>query len=254
MKLNDLVNYLHDYLKVDSFNDYAPNGLQVEGRQEVKKIIGGVTACQALLDVAVERQADAIIVHHGYFWKGENACVTGMKRQRLKKLLTAEINLLAYHLPLDAHAEVGNNVQLARQLGFTIQGSFDLKGKDNDSGLALYGILSKAWSAEQLIQHIASGLGREPLHIAGDNRLLQRIAWCSGAAQTYFDAAVSMEVDVFMSGEVSEQCTHIARETGVHYIAAGHHATERFGIKALGCHLQERYAIEFDFVDIDNPV
>ena len=251
MVLQDLVAYLDDLLDITAFNDYAPNGLQVEGRAQVTTLIGGVTASQALIDAAIERQADAILVHHGYFWKGEDPCVTGMKRRRLHALLAADISLLAYHLPLDAHPQLGNNAQLARLLGCTVQGSFGYRG---GAGLALYGELSGPLTASQLGRTIAVALQRDPLHIAGASRDLLRIGWCSGAAQSYFEAAAALGLDAFISGEVSEQCTHIARETGVHYFAAGHHASERFGVQALGRHLAERHDLAFEFIDIDNPV
>jgi dinuclear metal center YbgI/SA1388 family protein len=251
MLLQDLVTYLDGFLNVDSFDDYAPNGLQVEGRPQVSKVIGGVTASQALLDAAIERQADAILVHHGYFWKGEDPCITGMKRRRLQSLLAAGVSLLAYHLPLDAHPRLGNNAQLGVMLDIVVQGSFAVRGGPM---LALYGDLVTPLSAGDLGLKITNCLQRQPLHIAGDDRPIQRIGWCSGGAQSYFEAAVALGVDAFISGEVSEQCTHIARETGVHYYAAGHHATERYGVQALGRHLSDQYGLTFEFIDIDNPV
>ena len=249
--VQELVAYLDDFLDVAAFNDYAPNGLQVEGREQVSRLIGGVTASQALIEAAVERQADAILVHHGYFWKGEDPCVTGMKRRRIRALLAADISLLAYHLPLDAHPQLGNNACLAPLFGCTVQGGFGGRGGPD---LAMYGDLDTPLSARQLCDRIAVALQREPLHIAGADRVLRRIGWCSGAAQSYFEEAVILGLDAFISGEVSEQCTHIARETGVHYFAAGHHASERFGVQALGNHLAERYDLDFEFIEIDNPV
>jgi len=251
MRVHELVAYLDELLNVTAFNDYAPNGLQVEGRAQVSRLIGGVTASQALIEAAIARQADAILVHHGYFWKGEDPCITGMKRSRLQSLLAADISLLAYHLPLDAHPLLGNNAQLAPLFGCTVEGSF---GGGGGPDLAVYGTLDTPLSARQLCDRIAAALQREPLHIAGADRVLQRIGWCSGTAQSYFEAAVMLGLDVFISGEVSEQCTHIARETGVHYIAAGHHASERYGVQALGRHLAEHCDLVFEFIDIDNPV
>jgi dinuclear metal center YbgI/SA1388 family protein len=251
MMVHELAAYLGDFLDVAAFDDYAPNGLQVEGRLHIGQLIGGVTASQALIDAAIERQADAILVHHGYFWNGEDPCVTGMKQRRLKSLLAADISLLAYHLPLDAHAQLGNNAQLARLFGCLVQGSFGGRGGPD---LAMYGELPHAMSALQLRQMIARVLQREPLHIAGADKDILRLGWCSGGAQSYFEAAVALGLDAFISGEVSEQCTHIARETGVHYFAAGHHATERYGVQALGQHLNERFDLAFEFIDIDNPV
>jgi len=251
MELKDLLAYLDALLDSQAFTDYAPNGLQVEGRLQVQKVVGGVTASQALVDAAIERQADAILVHHGYFWKGEDPCVTGMKRRRLQSLLAADISLLAYHLPLDAHPQLGNNARLGQLFGCVVRGSFDANG---GPGLGLYGDLPGPLSARELEQKLAGCLQRPPLHIAGMDKPLQRLAWCSGGAQSYFEAAVALGVDAFISGEISEQCTHIARETGVHYFAAGHHATERYGVQALGKHLADEQGLTFEFVDIENPV
>jgi len=251
MLLEELTDYLAGLLNVAAFDDYAPNGLQVEGRAEVRRVTGGVTASQALIDAARERQADALLVHHGYFWKGEDPCVTGIKRQRLQSLLEAGISLLAYHLPLDAHPEYGNNIQLARRLDIQVEGSF---AAGHGVDLALYGYLQQPLSAAALRQHISTSLQREALHLAGHDGPIHRVAWCTGAAQSYFQAAVDLGVDAFISGEVSEPCTHLARESGVHYFAAGHHATERFGVQALGDHLAAACKIDFEFVDIENPV
>lgn len=251
MLLHELTGYLDGLLNVSAFDDYAPNGLQVEGRVEVERLIGGVTASQALIDAAIERQADALLVHHGYFWKGEDPCVTGIKRRRLQSLLGASISLLAYHLPLDAHPEFGNNIQLAHQLGLDVEGHFSA---GHGVELALYGELQQPLSADDLRRHISLRLQREALHLGGNDRPIRRVAWCTGAAQSYFQAAVDLGVDAFISGEVSEPCTHLARESGVHYFAAGHHATERFGVQALGRHLMAEFNMDFEFVDVENPV
>jgi dinuclear metal center YbgI/SA1388 family protein len=251
MLLDELVSYVNELLNVTAFDDYAPNGLQVEGRAEVRRLVGGVTASQALIDAALAHQADAVLVHHGYFWKGEDPCITGMKCQRLRTLLGADISLLAYHLPLDAHPELGNNVQLAQRLGISVEGRF---GGGRGVELGLHGRLSQPWSADAFQQHVASTVQHQVLHLVGHERPIQRVAWCTGAAQGFFQAAVALGVDAFVSGEVSEPCTHIARETGVHYFAAGHHATERFGVQALGQHLSKGHDLHFEFIDIDNPV
>jgi len=251
MLLKELVNYLDSLLSVSAFDDYAPNGLQVEGRAEVKRLVGGVTASQALIDAALECQADAVLVHHGYFWNGEDPCVTGIKRHRLQSLLGADISLLAYHLPLDAHSELGNNVQLGHCLGINIEGCF---GGARGIEMARYGHLAQPLSADGLQRHISDSLQRHALHLGGHDRSIRRVAWCTGAAQGYFQAAIDIGVDAYISGEVSEWCTHLARETGVHYFAAGHHATERFGVQALGRHLAAEYGLDFKFIDIDNPV
>lgn len=249
--LQELMTYLEGMLKASTFNDYCPNGLQVEGRASVQKIVGGVTACKALLDAAIARDADAILVHHGYFWKSENACITGMKRQRLKALLTHDISLIAYHLPLDVHAEVGNNVGLARALGFQITGPLEPLARQS---IGLQGSLSIPMTASELTAHLTQHLGRTPQHIPGRTDTIRTLGWCTGAAQGMIEQAASLGLDAFISGEISEPTVHIARECGIHYFAAGHHATERFGVQALGAHLAQAFGIQFEFVDIDNPV
>jgi dinuclear metal center YbgI/SA1388 family protein len=248
MKLEALVNYLDGLLEPGKFRDYCPNGLQVEGRDEVRRIVAGVTASQALLDVAVASGADAVIVHHGYFWKGEDGRVTGIRRQRLRTLLANEISLLAYHLPLDAHPVLGNNAQLAADLGWQADGRF---------GEQEIGWLGRPVSAETvaaLAERVGRQFGRAPLVIGEDARPIRRIAWCSGGAQGYFEQAIALGVDAYLSGEISEQTVHLARESGVAYIAAGHHASERGGIRALAAHLDGRDGLSCEFVDLDNPV
>lgn len=246
-----LVNYLADLLDVAAFDDYGPNGLQVEGRAGVQRIIGGVTACQALVDAAVAHKADVLLVHHGYFWRGEDPCVVGMKQRRIKALLDAGINLLAYHLPLDAHAELGNNAQLAQLLGLEVEGRF---GGDVGRDVGQYGRLQAPQTAEGFSALLADKLGRAPLHIVGQSAEIRTIAWCTGAAQSYIEQAAALGVDAFLTGEVSEQTVHSARELGIHFFSAGHHATERGGVQALGAHLADQFGLEFSFVDIDNPV
>jgi dinuclear metal center YbgI/SA1388 family protein len=251
---NDLVDHLADLLNVQDFDDYCPNGLQVEGRAEISNIIGGVTASHALIDVAVAQGADALLVHHGYFWKGEDPRVVGMKQSRLKALLDAEINLLAYHLPLDAHPELGNNAQLAALLALKTTGSF---GRGSGPDIGLYGELEKPCTAEAFGQHLTEKLGRTPMHIPSDSnggREIRTIAWCTGAAQGFLEQAAALGVDAFLSGEISEQTVHEARELGIHYFSAGHHATERGGVMALGAHLVDEFRVDFEFVDIPNPV
>jgi len=249
--LKALLEYTNDLLSIDRFRDYAPNGLQVEGRAEVKTIVSGVTASLELLEQAIAAKADAILVHHGYFWKGEDPCVTGMKRRRLARLLESQTSLLAYHLPLDAHAELGNNAQLARVLELSCSGTF---GDDADLQLGQSGTLEQAMSGNALAQYIGEKLGRMPLHIAGSSEPITTVGWCTGAAQSYIEAAVAQGLDAFISGEISEPTVHIARECGIHYYAAGHHATERFGVQALGAHLAGHFGIQHRFIDVDNPV
>ncbi len=249
--LKELVEYTDTLLGVAGFRDYCPNGLQVEGRREVRYLVSGVTACMALIEAASEAGADALLVHHGYFWKGEDACITGMKQRRLRHLLGADISLLAYHLPLDAHVRLGNNTQLARVLEFEPEGSF---GSEPDLQLGQYGHLSRGLDGAALATHIGERLGRVPLHIPGAAARIETVGWCSGAAQSYIEAAAARGLDAFISGEISEQTVHVARETGIHYFAAGHHATECYGVQALGAHLAEQFGIRHEFVDIENPV
>lgn len=246
-----LLEYCEELLSSGRFKDYCPNGLQVEGRKNVKRIITGVTASQALLDAAVAADADVILVHHGYFWRGEDERVVGIKQRRLKTLLSNDISLVAYHLPLDAHAELGNNAQLAKLLGWQ-----PVQGLDGEIGTAvgMLGTLPKALSASELTNHMSQCLNRPVQHIAGHDRPISRVAWCTGAAQGYIEKAYAAGVDAFISGEISEQTVHFAREAGIDYFAAGHHATERYGVKALGEHLAERFGLEHRFIDIDNPV
>lgn len=247
----ELAAYIDNLLAVGSIKDYCPNGLQVEGRMQINKIVTGVTACQALIDAAIAAKADAIIVHHGFFWKDEDPVVTGMKRKRLGSLLEHNINLLGYHLPLDAHQTLGNNVQLAKRLGWPVDGRISEHG---DGALVFYGELAEPQTAKQFTQHIEKTLGRAPLHLPGSDAKIARLAWCTGGAQSYIEHVIDKGFDAFISGEVSEYTTHIARENGIHYFAAGHHATERYGVQALGEHLAEVFEIEHQFIDIDNPV
>ena len=246
-----LLRYCNELLDSGSFQDYCPNGLQVEGNPEVRRIVSGVTASQALVDAAVAAEADLLLVHHGYFWRGEAAAVVGIKQRRLKALLQHDINLMAYHLPLDVHAELGNNVQLAKLMGWQISGGLE---PHNPRSVGLTGELSESCNGDALAQQLAERLQREPLFIAGHDRPVKRIAWCTGAAQGYIDKAIALGVDAFITGEVSEPTVHAARENGIHFYAAGHHATERYGAKALGEHLAATFGIEHQFIDVDNPV
>lgn len=251
VQLAELVKYCDELLDVKAYQDYCPNGLQVEGVAEVNKIVTGVTACQALIDAAIAERADLLLVHHGFFWKGEPASLTGMRRRRIGALIENNISLLAYHLPLDAHADVGNNAQLARRLNLEVEGRF---GRNDRDQVGMYGRLPKAMDAQAFAQHVAKTLSREALHLAGAGDQIERVAWCTGAAQGYIEAAADLGVQAFVSGEVSEQTTHFVRESGVHYYAAGHHATERYGVQALGQLLVKQFGITNVFIDIDNPV
>lgn len=248
MKRAELQAHLDDLLEVSRFRDYCPNGLQVEGRDEIARVLCGVTASQALLDEAVAGGYDAVLVHHGYFWKGEDGRITGIRKRRLSTLLVNEISLFAYHLPLDAHAELGNNAQLGRLMGWDGAPAF---GEQN---LGWIGQPERIEPAGQLAAQLHSRLGREPLLVGDSERLVRRVAWCTGGAQGYFDAALAAGADLFVSGEISEQTVHLARESGVPYIAAGHHATERYGVRAMADYLRTALGLETVFVDIDNPV
>jgi dinuclear metal center YbgI/SA1388 family protein len=235
-------------LQPDKFRDYGPNGLQVEGDRDVKMLVSGVTASRALIEAAIDAQADAIVVHHGLFWRGQDGRVTGWMRERLRLLLAHGIHLFAYHLPLDAHPELGNNAQLARVLGLQAEGRF------GEQDLGFVGAGTQTWSDPQaLADHVAATLGRSVICVGGSDRPVRRVAWCSGGAQGYFEAAIAQGVDAFITGEISEPQAHLARETGVAFLACGHHATERYGAPALGAHVAQDLGLQHRFIEIDNP-
>ncbi len=248
MERNDLARYLDELLAVEKFKDYCPNGLQVEGRQRIERIVTGVTASAALIEAAIIEQADAVLVHHGYFWRGEDARLRGVKRDRVARLIRADLNLFAFHLPLDAHPLVGNNAQLGLRLEWPIE------ARCGDQDLVAIGTLPMPTSFRELGRRVESKLARAPLLIGDPTRPVARIAWCTGGAQGFFEDAIAAGVDAYLTGEVSEQHYHLAIESGVGFIAAGHHATERFGIKALGEHLAQQFGVAHLFIDIPNPV
>jgi dinuclear metal center YbgI/SA1388 family protein len=248
MKLQELIDYTGQLLQVERFRDYCPNGLQVEGRQSVRKIVTGVTASMELLQAAQRQEADVILVHHGYFWRNEDPVIVGIKQKRIRFLLQHDLNLLAYHLPLDAHPEFGNNVQLGHRMGLDVQRWI------GDPAIVAVAEFEQAVTLEALGQRISDALQRTPMVIGAGEASVKRVAWCTGAAQSYMELAIGEGVDVFVSGEISEQTVHLVRESGVAYIAAGHHATERYGVQALGTHLAERFGLDHMFIDIDNPV
>ena len=248
MNLRELERYIGQLLDISSFRDYCPNGLQVEGRAEVTHIVSGVSASLDVLKAASAAGADAVLVHHGYFWKSEDARITGIKRARISHLFEHGMSLFAYHLPLDAHPTLGNNAQLAKLLGFQPEGQF---GEQN---IATHGRLGQPMSLQRLSAMVAEKLHRQPLVVGEDAATIRRVAWCSGAAQDYLGAAIELGVDAFLTGEVSEQSVHLARESGVAFISAGHHATERYGVQALGDHLARDFGLKHQFVDIENPV
>lgn len=249
MKLTALTRYLDDLLNVAAIRDYCPNGLQVEGRAEVRSIVTGVTASQALIEAAMSAEADAILVHHGYFWKGEPAPIVGIKGRRIRALVKADISLLAYHLPLDVHPQLGNNAQLAQRMGWVQEGVFG----EGDIGL-MGRVDADASDVAGIAATLERVLGRKPLVIGDLAQPVRKVAWCTGAAQSYLASAIDAGCDVFISGEISEPMVHLAREAGVAYISAGHHATERYGVQALGEHLAEQFGLRHRFIDIDNPV
>jgi len=235
-------------LQPDQFRDYGPNGLQVEGDRAVRLLVSGVTASRALIEAAIEANADALLVHHGLFWRGQDGRVTGWMRERLRLLLTHGIHLFAYHLPMDAHAELGNNAQLGRILGLQADGRF---GEQN---LGFVGQGSGSWScAQSLSAHVEKVLGRSVICVGDAVRPIRRVAWCTGGAQGYFEAAVAAGADAFITGEISEPQAHLARETGVAFLACGHHATERYGAPAIGARVARDLGFEHRFIEIDNP-
>ncbi len=248
MLLGELADYNSSLLQTGLYRDYCPNGVQVEGRAQVRRIATGVTASQQVLDAAIAWGADAILVHHGYFWRSEEAAIAGIKKNRIAQLLRHDVSLLAYHLPLDAHPELGNNAQLGKLLGLAERGRF---GEQN---LAWLGALEQPQALAQFALHVSQRVQRAAQVIGDDNKRITRVAWCSGAAQGYFEAAIAQGADAYITGEISEQNFHLSNETGVAFIAAGHHATERFGIQALGVHLAKRFGLEHRFFDQANPV
>ena len=248
MNLSKLNNYLIKILQPERYSDYCPNGLQVEGKQGIQKIVTGVTASMALLQAAHKAGADAILVHHGYFWRGEAPAITGIKKRRIAFLLQHDLNLFGFHLPLDAHPEFGNNVMLAKVLGFSITGYLD------DKGMLPFAQLKAQQSLGTLMASVDKNLGRKPQVVGDLDKSIKTVAWCTGAAQGYIEQAIAANIDVFISGEISEQTVHSVRESDTAYIAAGHHATERYGIRALGEHLAQKFDLQHEFIDIDNPV
>jgi dinuclear metal center YbgI/SA1388 family protein len=245
---NDIESCLQSLLQPELFKDYGPNGLQVEGGREVRHIACGVTASLAFIDAAIAAGADTLLVHHGLFWRGQDGRLTGWLAQRVRRLMAADINLFAYHLPLDAHGELGNNAQLGRQLGLVADARF------GEQALGFVGAApARLGELAALAAEVQQGLGRVPLVLAGDGRPLRRIAWCTGGAQGYFEAAIAAGADAFLTGEISEPQAHLARETGVAFLACGHHATERYGAPAVAAHVAAQFGLTHRFIDIENP-
>ncbi|WP_407919658.1 Nif3-like dinuclear metal center hexameric protein [Cysteiniphilum halobium] len=245
----ELKDHLNNLLNVDMIKDYCPNGLQVEGKKHIHTIVTGVSASLELIEAAITKKADAIMVHHGYFWKGENQVITGIKYRRIKSLIQHDINLFAYHLPLDIHPTLGNNAQLAQLLDLTVTSEFDTRTTPN------YGVICENQTTlTELTNTITHKLQRSPVIVGKMHQEVQKIAICTGGAQDFIEHAYHAGADVYISGEISERTTLIARELGITYIAAGHHATERYGIKALGQYLAQHFDLTHHFIDIDNPV
>lgn len=247
----ELVQYLHELLQVAQYNDYAPNGLQVEGTEQIKRICTAVTASDEVITEAINWKADALLVHHGYFWRGEDPVITGMKKQRISKLLNHNINLFAYHLPLDCHLELGNNACLAQLLDLH---SVKTHKAGNTEHLLWSGLLAKPMSGNHLTEFINNKLQRMPVHIAANDKEISSLAWCSGGAQDYITEAHKLGVDAYLSGEISERTYYQAKELGIHYYSCGHHATERYGIQSLANLLTNQFDLEHLFIDSGNPV
>jgi len=251
MNSSTFENLLNELLKPELIKDFCPNGLQIQGSETITKVITGVTATQVLIDQAIKLKADALVVHHGYFWKNESYVIRGMKHKRIKALMDNNINLFAYHLPLDIHPTLGNNAQLAKLFDIKVTGPLEV---GNSQSVAIRGELQQPTAAVDFAKTISTQLNRKCLHIAPpSNKLIKTIAWCSGGGQNYIELAAEQGIDAFISGEVSEQTTHVAREMDIHFFAAGHHATERYGAKAIADYLQSELAIDAQFIDIDNP-
>ena len=250
MDRSQLLQAFDALLQPERFRDYGPNGLQVEGTAQVRKIVSGVTASRALIEAAIAARADTLLVHHGLFWRGQDGCVTGWMKQRLALLLAHDINLIAYHLPLDAHPELGNNAQLALQLGLQAQARFG----EQDLGFIGARVGGGSFAdADSLAAHVTAAVGRPVVHVAGAQRAIRKIAWCSGGAQGYFEAAIAAGADAFITGEISEPQAHYARECGVTFVACGHHASERYGAPAVAAHVAAQFGLAHEFIDIDNP-
>ena len=247
MHFKDLEKYLDIFFQIDQFKDYAPNGLQIQGNRDIKKIITGVTACEALIDQAIVESADAIVVHHGYFWKGESYPIVGMKYNRISKLIKNGIHLFGYHLPLDGHSAIGNNILLAKKLGLTNLEFFDTGSKPD---ISIIGDCSL--NLDKFTDKVETELERKPTIINAKNSN-KKVAICTGGAQDYIEYAFAAGADTFISGEISERTTHAARELGINYIAAGHHATEKEGVKAIVKLLKKEFNLDTKFIDIDNP-
>ena len=243
----ELTDYLAKSMDTARFKDYCPNGLQIEGKPRIQKLAFAVTASQNAIAMAATWGADAMLVHHGLFWRGDDARIVGIQKRRIQALFDSDINLLAYHLPLDAHKEWGNNAALGDQLQFKKSQAISA------DGLIWASTLTAPLSAKTLASRLQKHLGRTPLLVGNLDRTIKTVAWCTGGAQGYLDQAIALGADAYISGEISEQTTHLARESGVIFAAAGHHATERYGVQALAKHLAGQFELDCRFFDDDNP-
>ena len=250
-KLNKIIQWCDDTLKSREFKDYAPNGLQIEGKAEVKKIVCAVTASQEAIEAAIQQGADVLLVHHGYFWKGEPYPITGMRGKRIKRLIQHDISLIAYHLPLDSHPSLGNNAALAEILGLHHIEPLDANERYPIGNIAY---LVKPMSPAAFKQHCTERLGFKTIHLPAAKTQIQKVAYCTGAAQDFIDKAAEQNCDAYISGEVSERTYYEAKELNVHYYACGHHATERYGVQRLAKAISEQFNIEYSYFELNNPI
>ena len=249
--LQEIIQWCNDTLKTHEFKDYAPNGLQIEGKSEVKKIVCAVTASQEAIDAAVAQQADLLLVHHGYFWKGEAYPITGMRGKRIKTLIQHDISLVAYHLPLDSHPMLGNNAAIADLLELEIFEALDASERHPIGNI---GYLKQALSPEDFKNLLTERLGFQTIHLPADKKTIQKVGFCTGAAQDFISKAAEQNCDAYISGEVSERTYYEAKELDVHYYACGHHATERYGVQRLGKAISEQFNLEYSYFELNNPI
>lgn len=249
--LQEIIQWCNDTLKTHEFKDYAPNGLQIEGKSEVKKIVCAVTASQEAIDAAIAQQADLLLVHHGYFWKGEAYPITGMRGKRIKTLIQHDISLVAYHLPLDSHPTLGNNAAIADLLELEIFEALDASERHPIGNI---GYLKQALTPEDFKNLLTERLGFQTIHLPADKKTIQKVGFCTGAAQDFISKAAEQNCDAYISGEVSERTYYEAKELDVHYYACGHHATERYGVQRLGKAISEQFNLEYSYFELNNPI
>ena len=249
--LADIIQWCDSTLKSHEFKDYAPNGLQIEGKTEVNKIVCAVTASQTAIDAAIAQGADLLLVHHGYFWKGEAYPITGMRGKRIKSLIQQDISLVGYHLPLDSHPTLGNNAAIADLLELQNIEALDPTERHPIGNI---GYLKSAMSPEAFKAFVSERLGFDAIHLPCDKSTIQKVGFCTGAAQDFISKAAEQGCDAFISGEVSERTYYEAKELDVHYYACGHHATERYGVQRLAKAISEQFNIEYSYFELNNPI